>query len=363
MDIWVGERTLLAHPAESAAGKQGPIRVWMTAQTEAHCFTIKDALPWEGVGIRRPVVTAPILDDESGQPIGGIYVDLAGMGRILDRRALRSLLPSLQGLAAQVASALQQARAYKETLAHQKTQQELAVARQIQTSFLPRDLPQIPGWDLAASLEPAREMAGDFYDLIPLPDGHIGILIADVADKGVGPAMYMALSRTLIRTFAAQYPDQPEKVLQYANGRILQDADYGLFVTTFYGVLDPLTGKLSYANAGHNPPWVFEPGKVDPVLLPRTGMALGVDDTVVWTRASVQLAPGSTIFLYTDGATDAQDPGEELFGEERLMQAVRDGLGQSAGKLRESVVGAIRGFMEGTSQFDDITLIIIKRDI
>jgi serine phosphatase RsbU (regulator of sigma subunit) len=362
MDIWVGDWTLLAHPAEWAAGKQNPIRTWVTAQTEAHCFTLKDPLPWETAGIRRPAIAAPILDDESGQPIGGIYVDLASMGHTQDCRALHGLLPSLQGLAAQVASALHQAKAYKETLAHQKTQQELAVARQIQTSFLPHNLPQIPGWDLSASLEPAREMAGDFYDLIPLPDDHLGILIADVADKGVGPALYMALSRTLVRTFAAQYPDQPEKVLRYANERILQDADYGLFVTTFYGVLNPRTGELIYANAGHNPPWVFDSAKPDPDLLTRTGMALGVDDSVTWTKASVKLAPGNIAFFYTDGATDAQNTVGELFDEKRLLEAVQANRSRPAADLRAAVVEEIRSFTGDAPQFDDITLIIVKRD-
>jgi sigma-B regulation protein RsbU (phosphoserine phosphatase) len=206
-------------------------------------------------------------------------------------------------------------------------------------------------------------MAGDFYDLIPLPDNRIGILIADVADKGVGPALYMALSRTLIRTYASQYVKQPEKVFHYVNKRILQDADYGLFVTTFYGVLDPATGILTYANAGHNPPWVFEPGKPEPCLLTRTGMALGVDETVLWTKNSMKLVPGSTIFFYTDGATDAQNPQEELFGEENLLQIVRSKIELSTEELRLFVVNSLREFMDGTSQFDDITLIIIKRDI
>ena len=362
LEIWMGERLLLQSPPKWLSDDR-PWRTWVETQLEARTFTVKEKLPWkDGQSIHPPLITAPILDDQTGQPIGGVYVELIRLAHPWDRKALQRQIPPLQGLAAQVASALHQAKIYKETLDHQKTQQELEIARQIQTSFLPHELPQIPDWQIAASLEPAREMAGDFYDLIPLPGGLLGILIADVADKGIGPALYMALSRTLIRTFATQYREHPEKVMQYANERILQDADYGLFVTTFYGVLDPQTGELIYANAGHNPPWVFEEDKIQPTLLPRTGMALGADESAAWTRAKVRLAAGSTVFFYTDGATDAQNQQEELFGEERLLQNVQANLTRPAAEMHASVVSGIRDFMGGTPQFDDITLIILKSE-
>ena len=363
LEIWMGEQLLHQNPLKWSSENDRPWRTWVESQPEARAFTAREKLPWkEGQFLHPPLITAPILDDETSQPIGGVFVELIRLAHPWDRKALQRQLAPLQALAAQVASAFHQAKVYRETLAHQKTQQELEIARQIQTSFLPHELPQIPNWQITASLEPAREMAGDFYDLIPLPGGLLGILIADVADKGIGPALYMALSRTLIRTFAAQYLDHPEKVMQYANERILQDADYGLFVTTFYGVLDPRTGELIYANAGHNPPWVFEDGKTQPTLLPRTGMALGADEAAAWTRSKVRLAAGSTVFFYTDGATDAQNQQEELFGEERLLQSVQVSLTQPAAEMHASVVRGIRDFMGGTPQFDDITLIILKSE-
>jgi serine phosphatase RsbU (regulator of sigma subunit) len=280
----------------------------------------------------------------------------------VNARALARLLPSLQSLAAQIAIALYQAKVYAQTLAHQKVQHELDLARRIQVSFLPREIPQIAGWQLAASLEPAREMAGDFYDLIPLPGGGLGVLIADVADKGVGPALYMALSRTLIRTFAVQFESQPELVIQTANLRILQDAANPLFVTVFYGVLDPKTGRLTYVNAGHNPPWILNPAGGELRQLTRTGRPLGIEEDFCWQQRSTQLEPGDRLVLYTDGAADALDEHEQPFGEERLLDAVQSHLTLPAPALLPAIMDCIYHFTGATPQFDDITLVVVARD-
>ncbi|MBN2386242.1 MAG: PP2C family protein-serine/threonine phosphatase [Anaerolineales bacterium] len=363
MGIWIARKALLVLPGKWPDREQTPIRRWISRQVEPRAFPERIRLPWnEMAHLHQPVVTAPILDTESGDPIGGIYIELIRMGQSWERKELARLLPSLQGLAAQVASALHQARVYHRTLAHQKTAQELAMARQIQTSFLPHEVPEIPGWNLAASLEPAREMAGDFYDLIPLPNGKLGLLIADVADKGVGPALYMALSRTLVRTFAIQYVDHPERVLQSANRRILQDAGDELFVTAFYAVLDPQNGRLTYANAGHNPAWVFVPGGAEPARLRNTGMPLGVAREAAWKRVELTLPPGSLLFLYTDGAIDAQNVRGELYGELRLQDLLRSRMNLAAGDLHASLVAELRRYIGAAPQFDDITLVVLKRD-
>ncbi|MCK4900183.1 MAG: response regulator, partial [Anaerolineales bacterium] len=141
-------------------------------------------------------------------------------------------------------------------IANEKMEQELALAGEVQASFLPGKIPQIPGWQLSVSLIPARETSGDFFDAIPLPGGRVGLLIADVVDKGVGAALFMALSSTLLRTYATEYPTQPELVFSAVNERILQDTNAKQFVTVFYGILDPDTGMLVYGNAGHCPPYL-----------------------------------------------------------------------------------------------------------
>ena len=192
--------------------------------------------------------------------------------------------------------------------ANKKLEQELTLAGKVQASFLPRELPHIPNWDLAVTLEPASETSGDFYDISRLPNGRLGILMADVVDKGVGAALFMALSWTLFRTYAAEYPAQPEMVLTAANRRILLDTDASQFVTVFYGILDPATGSMVYCNAGHVPPYVIspqEPGDVRELI--RTGLPLGIFEDRAWEQAAVQLAPGDVMVLYTDGVTDAEN--------------------------------------------------------
>lgn len=251
----------------------------------------------------------------------------------------------------------------REVLYLQRINQELALAWQIQAGFLPDDLPDIPGWQLAATLKPSRETSGDFYDLIPLPNGRFGILVADVTDKGMGAALFMVLSRTLIRTYAVRYHTQPDFVLRAANRRILMDINTDQFVTVFYGVLDPVTGTLTYCNAGHNPPYLLSAQNDDVVqALRRTGMPLGIFEDVNWEQKAVQLAPGDMLVLYTDGLTEAQDPQEEFFGEERLLELAQANLGRSAQDVQDALMAHVHEFMGDAPQFDDITLAVVVRD-
>ena len=193
--------------------------------------------------------------------IGFMYLELRSLAQPWDREALSSLFPAIHSLAAQVASTLYQAQVYSETLDYQAAMQELEFASRIQASFLPNEVPILPGWELAVTLLPARNMSGDYFDFIPLGEDKIGILIADVVDKGLGAALYMALSRTLIRTYALEFELQPDLVFFSTNERILQDARANLFVTAFYGILDVKTGRLAYCNAGHNPPFLMRSGR------------------------------------------------------------------------------------------------------
>ncbi len=246
---------------------------------------------------------------------------------------------------------------------YQKVAQELALAGEIQASFLPDVLPDVAGWQLAATLEPARETSGDFYDFIHLPNGRLGIVIADVADKGMGAALYMALSRTLIRTYAIEYDTQPDLVFSVANHRILVDSHTKLFVTVFYGILDPMTGRLTYCNAGHNPPYLLSTQNKDTVQsLRRTGMPLGIFEDVTWTQDSVQLAPGDVLVLYTDGIPEAQDRQEVFFGEKRLLEIVQGNLGRSAQAIQHALMAEVHRFMGDAPRLDDITLMVVIRD-
>jgi len=247
--------------------------------------------------------------------------------------------------------------------ANRKMERELTLAGEVQASFLPSELPSIPGWQLAVTLKPARETSGDFYDVNPLPNGRFGILVADVVDKGVAAALCMALNWTLIRTYAAEYPTQPELVLGATNRRVLVDTDADQFVTAFYGILDPATGTLVYCNAGHSPPYLIRAQKGEDVQkLIRTGVPLGILEDRTWEQGVVQLAPGDLLVLYTDGVTEAQNPQEALFGEERLLESAQTNLGRPAQDIRDAIITDIYEFVGDAPQFDDITLAIVVRD-
>ncbi|HID52038.1 MAG TPA: hypothetical protein EYP41_08380 [Anaerolineae bacterium] len=302
-------------------------------------------------------IFAPIDDDKGDDTaviLGGIYLLRHNMnGRTQDS------LPVLQGLASQIGSALYRAQAYQESIARLKMAQELEFAGRIQASFLPKHQPEIAGWDIRAAIVPARQTSGDFYDFMEMEDGRIGLLVADVADKGTGAALYMALSRTLIRTFALQYPDQPELALQLANERILADTQSDQFVTVFYGVLHPGDGRFVYCNAGHNP--AFITGSQTRALT-NTGTPLGMFPGLTWRQRSVTLAPGNTLILYSDGIPEAQNVAHDEFGDDRLLLLANEYAGKPAVELEEAIKTAVTQFVGDAPQFDDITLMVAVRE-
>ena len=198
---------------------------------------------------------------------------------------------------------------------------ELDLAGEVQRGFLPEELPIIKGWQFALTLKPARETSGDFYDFRLLPDKNIGILVADVMDKGVGAALFMALCWFIIRSYAERYPKEPEKVLAAVNRRLLQETKVKQFLTVFYGELDPSTGELVYANAGHPPPYLVTGKKrIITKELNRTGLPLGLFKTEGWERGVVKLKPGDILTLYTDGISEAQNVDGSFFGEIKIEE-------------------------------------------
>jgi sigma-B regulation protein RsbU (phosphoserine phosphatase) len=252
--------------------------------------------------------------------------------------------------------------------ANETMARELALAGEIQASFLPSALPSIPGWRLTAMLQPARQASGDFYDLIPLPGGRLGVVMADVTDKGAGAALYMALSCTLLRSYAVEDPVQPDWVLSAVNRRILKDTSAKQFVTVFYGILDPATGMLVYANAGHCPPLHFHARDGEDVgRLVGTGIPLGILEDSTWVKETAQLDPDDILVLYTDGITEAHHEMPLLFGEERLLESVRAALDRadsqppSAQEIQDGILADVHRFVGDAPQSDDIALTILIR--
>lgn len=363
--IWLlVDKFVLIYPDEWDVDIE-PVWTWSATNTQATAFLERDELPWQNpTKSHNPTVVCPILDVETSTPIGCIYIELHSLAQPWDRKALTSLYSAVHTLAAQIASARHQVEVYAETLDYQTTLQELEFAGKIQASFLPNEFPNLVGWELAVTLLPARETSGDFFDFVQLSDNKIGILIADVADKGVGAALYMALSRTLIRTYALEYGTQPDLVFFSANERILQDARANLFVTAFYGVLDQSTGLITYANAGHNPPLLLNAkngGSVQALMA--TGIPLGIDEDASWAQTTIQIKPGDSLILYTDGIPDAQNNEGEFFKERRLIDEAQKWIGFSAQELQKGILEEVMDFAGSAPQFDDITLLVLMRDL
>ncbi|HEX7975932.1 MAG TPA: PP2C family protein-serine/threonine phosphatase, partial [Anaerolineales bacterium] len=239
---------------------------------------------------------------------------------------------------------------------------ELSMAGKIQTDILPEKTPEIPGWEFAAILDPARETSGDFYDFIPLANGNWGLVIADVTDKGMGAALFMALSSTLIRTYAARYPTLPALTMDVVNERLLTDTRGSMYITAIYGVLEPSIGRLRYVNAGHNPAYLLHTQKGKQVdRLSRTGMTLGVMEKTHWQQKIARLSAGDLLLLYTDGITEAQNPQGSFFGDQRLLEVLRSKSEASAGEIQKSILNEVHNFVGDYPQQDDIAMIVVRR--
>ncbi|MDQ3627838.1 MAG: SpoIIE family protein phosphatase [Actinomycetota bacterium] len=267
----------------------------------------------------------------------------------------------LDDLAAQAAPALRVGQLVRQQQAEARTrerfEQELEVARLIQQNFLPKQLPDLPGWEVAALYRPAREVGGDFYDVIPLADGQVGFVVGDVTDKGVPAALVMAATRSVLRA-SAQRLVEPGAVLERVNEHLCPDMPAKMFVTCLYGVLEPATGRFRFANAGHDLPYVkTASGSVE---LRARGMPLGLMTGMVYEEGETVLAPGDSLLLHSDGVVEAHDPDGRMFGFPRLKEAV--GAYPGGGELIALVLADLRDHTgPDAEQEDDITMVTLAR--
>jgi serine phosphatase RsbU (regulator of sigma subunit) len=316
----------------------------------------------------RLLITLPLV--VKGETFGVLLAEEAVGGRRFRARRLEIL----NGIAQQVALSIQNDLFQREMVARERLETEIQLARQIQQTFIPEKLPTPPHWDLAARWRTARQVGGDFYDVFELRDGRLGLFIADVADKGIPAAMFMALTRTLVRAAVVQ-TESPAEALRKVNDLLYPDCEQGMFVTAVYGVLDSVSGRFTYANAGHNPPlWVKPPsapkskrrgakvqGGTQIERLTRTGMALGVELGVEMAERSIDLAPGDALTFYTDGITEAFSPQDEIFGEERLLDVLRNLSSWSAAEMLDAIDAAVSEFIADVPPADDMTMMAVKR--
>lgn len=265
----------------------------------------------------------------------------------------------IKGIAQQVSLAIQNDMLQQEMVVRERLETEVQLARQIQQTFLPEILPSHPNWNIAARWRTARQVGGDFYDLIELPGNKLGVFIADVADKGMPAALFMALTRTLVRS-AILEKRSPAIALQIVNNSLFPDSAQGMFVTAIYGELDTEEGMFTYVNAGHNPPILARlNGEIE--TLKRTAIALGVIESHNMDQKTVSLNPGDTLLFYTDGLTEAYSPKGEIFGEARIINLVKSFVTNTAEDLLQAIERNLNDFIDSNPLSDDITMLAIKR--
>lgn len=269
------------------------------------------------------------------------------------------LMAILAGIAHQTATVLETAQLQAGAAERRRLEQELEVARSIQASFIPDHPPEVPGWELAAAWRAARQVSGDFYDFIPLQNGLWGLLIADVADKGTPAALFMAVCRTLLRAAAASRLS-PSQTLRRANELLFNDARTDLFVTVFYAVWNPITGRVTYASGGHNEPLLLRMGDDDVVRLSARGIALGVIPEIELEEGSLTLAQGDLLVAYTDGLTEAMQADYTEWGMDRFQKALLATRGGSAQAVLDGVLEAVGEFVGDAPQSDDLTMWVLR---
>jgi len=241
----------------------------------------------------------------------------------------------------------------------ERLERELEVARDIQISILPRELPEDPAWDLGVHFSSMEAVGGDFYDVIELGSGKLGIAVGDVSGHGVPAALFMSLTATLLRA-EAKRSDSPGDVLRAVNSQLLETSDSGMFVTVLYGILDGSASSFEYARAGHSTPLLAIPGKPPVQLEDGLGQLLGVFDDMVLDEVTIPLESGSVMVIYTDGITEAANESKEFFGEEGLLEVVKSSDEMQPDVLLPIIWDAVQTFQGNASNEDDITLLAVR---
>jgi sigma-B regulation protein RsbU (phosphoserine phosphatase) len=319
------------------------------AQSDAR-FNMRQSVMLLGL---RSVLCVPIKIKD--KVLGVVYADNRFEVGIFTQADL-NLLTAITAIAA---IAIENARLYQMAVEKGRLQQELQMAREMQISFLPDEIPTVNGWDFAARWLPAREVAGDYYDFISFDNGQMGLVIADVTDKGAAAALFMVFTNSIVRaSVLSNMP--PVESLTNANRLISARSPNAMFVSLVYCLLDPHSGKVTYVNAGHNPPLYYNKSTRTLRKLMPTGMVLGIDPDAPLLQREIALKPGDFILFYTDGLPDAINAHEEAFGMQRLETILHANPSASAEELLDDISAALYAHTGGITPFDDISMLIAK---
>ena len=268
----------------------------------------------------------------------------------------------LEALSVQAGVAIQRARLLEAFVEKQRIQESLKLAADIQMGMLPKDFPAFPDrddFDLFASIIPAKEVGGDFYDFFLIDDDHLCFVIGDVSGKGVPAALFMAVTKTHVA--ASTIPGiEPSDILIRANDELCKENDQGMFCTIFYGILNTKTGEVSYSNGGHNPPYLVRADGSNEQLEGTDGIALGVMDGMDFGVNTLTLGKGEAIYLYTDGVNEAMDDGGNEYSYERLEEFLKMSKGQSTTDIVNGSLDDVKAFVKNAEQSDDITVLAVR---
>jgi sigma-B regulation protein RsbU (phosphoserine phosphatase) len=304
----------------------------------------------------KALLASPLLD---GGECVGVIEFLNPFGRSAFTSGDETMVEYFAGL---VAAALVRIRAHKAALERAAVQRDLDLARELQGGLLPKVFPtreEAPGIELFARLEPAKEVSGDLYDFFTIEPGKMCFVVGDVSGKGIAAGIFMAVTRTLIRATAVP-GRSPLEIMNRVNAQLAKENQASLFVTMILGIVDTATGRMVYGQGGHNPP-ILVPAQGKPTYEPAGGMPLGVFEDAKFGERELQLKPGETLLVYTDGVTEAMNQAKDLFGEDRLEKAVTGVADLSPEKIAERVIEQVEGFVLEAERSDDITLLAIQR--
>jgi len=311
--------------------------------------------------VTRSMLCEPLVNAE-GERIGVVQVLNKRGGPFTEKDEL--LLEAINSQTAiaiensQLVHALRASQAAEALLLaeHERRESELRIAQSIQNGLLPQSLPEGARFRAAAHIEPAKEVGGDLYDLFPLDDDRLAMVVGDVSGKGIPAALFMAITRTLLRALAHQAPE-PDELLTLLNDRLSEENAGNMFVTLFYGVVDLRSGELRYASGGHNPPVVLR-AEGGAEWLPRVrGAAIGAMAGLPYATGTTSLAPGDQILLYTDGLTEAMNDAGELLGDDRTFDATAALAGRPARELLDALLAVVAAHVAGAEPSDDLTML------
>jgi serine phosphatase RsbU (regulator of sigma subunit) len=343
------------------------------AQTDQSAFCIMpdpdiDPIHWNELTCLEPGINPDFTGQENSSYLTAFPLSVKGemFGVLLTREANVPVafhdrrMEIISGVSQQVALAFQNERLKEDMVGRERMERDLQLARQIQKTFLPSHLPEAHGWEIDVRWETAREVGGDFYDVFKVGKNKIALVIADVSDKGMPAALYMTVTRTLIRS-VAQTESSPARVLSKVNHLLMLDEQDTMFVTAIYALLDLNTHQMLYANAGHNRPLIYRNETNEIETLPQGGIAMGVLNEIKLQNHQIAIQGGDMLIFYTDGLTESFSIDGKTYGEERLLETLKNNQCNSVCQLLEAIESSVKEFRNGEPPSDDLTMVALHR--